>query len=299
MDKIRAVFPGAAPEVTLEVNPETVEASLLRAYRAAGVNRISMGVQSLDDSLLGMLTRTHSAAQAEEAVHLINAVGFSSISIDLMYDLPHQTAQQWEKTLCRAKELPIQHLSLYNLTFEPGTSFFKRQSQLQRHVPDHEESAEMFRMAQNVFCQAPWAQYEISAFSLAGHRSRHNTGYWTGRPFLGLGPSAFSFWEGKRFRNVAHLSRYAEILQKGGFPVDFEEHLLADAALRERLTIQLRLLEGVGLSQFQERWGDLDAETLQTIDALVGRGWLGKEGEHLALTSSGILFYDSLASELI
>lgn len=286
-------------EITLEANPEGIDASSIKGFAKAGINRISVGVQSLDDSLLHTLTRTHDAGSAKEAVRLIKRSGIDNISVDLMYDLPGQTMGHWQHTLEEALSLPITHLSLYNLVFEPHTSFFKQKEKLQMLLPKEEISSEMYLEAISQCRKAEFTQYEISAFQRGDCISRHNTGYWLGRPFLGFGPSAFSYWKGKRFRNVSNLSRYVKALKKGESPVDFEEELEAGPRLKELLAINLRLIEGVHLKRFQEKHGMLEDDVLNALEMLSLNGFLVHSDGTFKLTQKGMLFYDSLASEII
>lgn len=284
---------GTAPEITLEANPESI--SLINDYRSAGINRVSIGLQTLDNRLLTQLGRTHTAEQAIEAVEATAKSGISNISVDLMYEIPFQDMASWEKTLQQLRQLPITHLSLYNLTFEPETVFFKKRAQLQPAVADTETRLQMYLRAVESLEEMGLKQYEISAFAKPGCHSRHNVGYWTARPFLGFGPSAFSYWEGRRFRNVAHLKRYSEALESGHSPVDFSEELEPAARQRELLAVQLRLVEGVDLGRF----GPLDKELVQVVEQLEGQKLLIIEGNSLRLTPRGRLLYDTVATEII
>ena len=166
-------------------------------------------------------------------------------------------------------------------------------------LPSEETSAEMYVMAQELLNGAGLKQYEISASAKPGYSSCHNTGYWTGQDFLGFGPSAFSYWKGKRFRNVANLSRYHQALLAHQSPIDFEEELEHGAKIRELLVIHLRLIEGCNLETFQKQHGVLDATVMKTIEILKEHGYLIQEDPLLRMTQKGILFYDHLASELI
>ncbi len=281
-------------EITLEANPENITRDLMSAYKQAGINRVSIGVQSLNENLLTVLSREHSAKKAIDAIHGTYEAGIENISIDLMYDLPGQSLKMWENTLLEACRLPIKHLSLYNLTIEPRTVYYKKRDSLEKLLPSHEDSKEMYEMALAKFDDAGLKQYEISAFARDGAYSRHNIGYWQGRPFLGMGPSAFSYWKGKRFRNIENLNKYCKMLENGESPVDFQEDLVADAKVRELLVIGIRILEGVNLDNFP-----VDNSTLQSIESLMQDGFLKKANNQLKLTSKGILFYDTIASQLI
>lgn len=292
-------YDSSATEITLEANPENITPELMRAYAQCGVNRVSIGIQSLSETLLKKLERQHGAKKAIDAVWATHDAGLENLTVDLMYDLPYQTLEIWKETVNRVCELPIKHLSLYNLTIEPHTTFFKYRQQLQKEIPEPEISLQMYEYAQETFEHHQLTQYEISAFAKRGYQSQHNTGYWTGRPFLGLGPSAFSYWNGIRFRNVANLNQYAQRLQDGIFPIDFEEKLETQASLRELLAIRIRLLQGVDLNAFENEKGLLDRETFNSIESLKKEGYLKQESQVLKLTKSGILFYDTVAAELI
>jgi len=300
MDWIRQdAFLSPTAELTLEANPENVTADVMQAYVQAGINRVSLGVQTLDPALLQLLGRLHHPQTALNAIQTIIDTGISNLSIDLMYDLPQQTLAHWETTLNQVIQLPLTHLSLYNLTIEPHTLFFKRQESLRPHLPDEAASLAMYQMACQKLESVGLQQYEISAFAKPGYESQHNSGYWTGRPFWGLGPSAFSYWEGKRFRNVAHLGRYCAALKKEESPIDFEEQLETYAHRRELFVIQMRLRTGVNLNEFIARHGPLDEMTHQMINHLEKEGFLTKEHSQIKLTQRGILFYDHVAAELI
>ncbi len=277
-------------EITLEVNPDGISKELILEYARKGINRASLGVQSFDDSLLQTLSRTHSSQKAAWAVETLASSGIANISIDLMYDIPGQSLFQWNNTLKKACSLPISHISLYNLTFEPHTVFYKKKKILQSQVPDEGSSRKMYETAQTALHDCGFSQYEISAFCKPGYESQHNIGYWTARPFLGLGPSAYSYWNGCRFRNIAHLNKYCRLLEENKRPSDFEEKLDPSASLRERFVINLRLLSGVNIDSCPD---------IKALDALVEDGLLAINDNTVKLTPLGILHYDTIASELI
>ena len=204
-----------------------------------------------------------------------------------------------ENSLAQLSKLPITHLSLYNLTIEPNTLFFKYREKLQKEVADPEVCTQMYQAAVEKLHQIGLEQYEISAFARPGFYSRHNTGYWTGRPFLGFGPSAFSYWDGARFRNKANLQHYLSALKAGNSPIDFSETLETSKRQRELLAIALRLLQGVDLLSFEQQHGKLNADLYDTIEKLIQHDLLERNGHLLRLSKKGILFYDTIASELI
>lgn len=286
-------------EVTLEVNPENVTPPLMEGFRAAGINRVSIGVQTLDNPLLKRLGRTHTAQKALDAIFITHQAGIHNISIDLMYDLPGQTLTSWEATLDQIEHLPITHLSLYNLTIEPHTPFYKKEKELTPLLPNPETSLAMLNAATTRLPSFGLNRYEISAFAKVGYASRHNTGYWTGRPFLGLGPSAFSYWNYKRYRNIANLKAYSAALKEHRSPVDFSEELPPDSRRNELLAVHLRLLKGVHLPTFEMLHGPLPLTTREALIQAREQGWLDYTPTHAQLTPEGLLFYDSLASLIV
>ena len=286
-------------EITLEANPENISRHLMEQFFEVGVNRISIGIQSFNDDLLKILSRQHSAQKAIEAILHTAESGLTNISIDLMYDLPSQSLESWMETLSTACSLPITHLSLYNLTIEPYTSFYKKRDALKTLLPEPESSLAMYESAVDKLQEQGLMQYEISAFAKANFQSRHNMGYWKSRPFLGFGPSAFSYWGGKRFRNVANLNRYSQKLEDGESPVDFEEELSGEAKKRELVAVQLRMISGVDLVHFQEVHGMLDEAIMNDLERLHHEGFLARKHSHYSLTKQGILFYDTVATELV
>lgn len=278
-------------EITIEANPDEVDEKKLSAFFKAGINRISFGVQSLDDTSLQTLGREHNAKKAKQAILLAHKVGFENISIDLMYDLPHQTVTSFKATLEELETLPIQHVSLYNLTLEPNTPFFRKKVP----QPHPDLSYQLHCLALDKLESLGLKRYEISAFAKEGKQSIHNLGYWQFRPFLGFGPSAFSYFEGRRFRNIANLRTYAKDLAEGKSPVDFEETLSFPQKEKEELLIRLRVLEGIS----EKEMPILPEETLKQIEALKLDGFLQKQKGRLSLTKKGTLFYDQIATTLI
>lgn len=282
-------------EITLEANPEHTTLELLKRYREAGINRLSIGIQSFDEKLLKLLGRAHTPFQAKQAVEWAYEVGIHNLSIDLMYDLPGQTLEDWNDTLEQALSLPITHLSLYNLTIEPHTVFYKKRSELAARLPNPEVSLQMLELAIEKLLSKGFCRYEISAFAKEKNYSLHNSGYWTGRPFLGLGPSAYSFWGNSRFRNIAHLNRYCKLLESNRSPVDFSETLPEISLAKELIAIRLRLTDSVPLEQFSL----LPSETQTTLKALESQNLVVFDEQGFRLTQKGLLFHDFIASEII
>jgi oxygen-independent coproporphyrinogen III oxidase len=289
-------LPSRPGEITLEANPEECVAERLAAYRAAGVNRLSIGIQTFDDPLLRRLNRLHTARQAQSAVWQAAAAGFSNITIDLMYDLPDQTLASWQQTLAMAVELPITHLSLYNLVLEPGSLFARRSEQVAKTMPNEALSLAMWEAAHATLSAAGFTHYALSAFERGGHPSQHNLGYWTGRPFIGLGPSAWSYWEGRRFQNHADLQAYATATDQTAT----SELLTPEAARREQLVLALRLARGIQLRPFEGQWGPLELASRAGLQQLVEAGLLESPApDQFQATPRGFQLFDSIAATLV
>ncbi|MBM3197786.1 MAG: radical SAM family heme chaperone HemW [Chlamydiae bacterium] len=286
-------------EITLEANPERVTLINMQAFAKAGVNRISLGVQSFDDGLLQRLGRTHGSLSAKKAVENTYASGIANISIDLLYEVPGQSVKQFEESLAQACLLPIKHLSLYNLVLEPGTPFHRQRKILLPILPSEEDSLTMLHQAVAILKEGGFTRYEISAFAKEGKVSQHNVGYWTARPFLGLGPSAFSYLQGRRTQNMSHLRKWAEAVQAGQNPEGFAEELGPYARQKELLAVELRMLGGVDLTGFVKKQGTLHEDLTQAIAHLIKRGLLQRVQNILTLTEEGKLFYDTVATELM
>ena len=200
---VRGAFdlkPGA--EVTIEANPGTIDREKLIELREAGVNRISLGVQSLSDRLLKFLGRIHTARESLRAIELVREAGFHNLNLDLIFAIPGQTVEDWRTTLELALQADPQHLSLYSLSIEPGTQFYEMCQQGELEPTEEELELAMFQQAIEMLCAAGYQHYEISNFAQNGYRCQHSQRYWRNGEYLGLGPGAHSFWGGVRWRNI-------------------------------------------------------------------------------------------------
>lgn len=287
IEKIMKIVPKAL-EITIEANPETFSRNDMSDYKSIGINRLSLGVQSFDDRDLRSLKRKHYAKESLNAIEEAFKAGIENISIDLMYDIPNQTLFSWNKTLSFLHKLPIVHVSLYNLVIEPKTPFFKIRKKLLQEMAHEKISLKFLKTGLKVLKEAGFKRYEISAFAKMSKMSIHNMGYWTGRPFLGFGPSAFSYLDGRRFQNSSNLNEYEQLLLKGIIPIAFTEKLSLEKQKRELLAIGLRLLSGIKVTKEEEKW----------LIPLKEQGLLKKRGKGFMLSARGLLFYDSIASEL-
>ena len=281
-----------AQEITVETNPESLTVASIKTLYSIGVNRISIGIQSFNNSLLKQLGRLHTAQQGIDAIEITRRAGIENITIDLMYELPHQTLSIWEETIKTSCSLPITHLSLYNLTFEPNTIFKKKEKKLRPYLPDEETGATMLKRALFLFEASGLKRYEISAFARNNHISIHNIGYWTNRPFLGYGPSACSYFNGKRLRNICQLNHYIKMLNSRSLPIDFEEKLPFLRSLHEKIAIGLRVTKGMPLP-------NLPPSTQHLLYQLSQEGWITYSTNYVKLTEKGTLFYDTVAEKII
>lgn len=267
-------------EVTVELNPDDVTPRLAEMLLRQGVNRVSMGVQTFDDDKLRFLRRRHTAQTAETAIFTLLDAGIDNISIDLIYGLPGQTLGQWTTDVERALSLPVSHLSAYALMYEEGTSLYTLRETGAISEVDEELSLEMFRTLMRVTGEAGFLHYEISNFAKPGRQARHNTGYWTGMRYLGLGPGAHSYNGRVRSCNAPDLGAY---LRAGGQVTAsglLETEVLTDAQMREEsLLTSLRTAAGLDLADFASRFGQ------PALDRLLSRAIPYLKVDRLALLS--------------
>ncbi|HXT95163.1 MAG TPA: radical SAM family heme chaperone HemW [Polyangia bacterium] len=305
----RATFgapPAADLEITVEVNPGEVDAVHLRALRAAGVNRLSIGVQALEDRLLVALGRNHDAAAGPAAVAAARAAGFDNLSIDLIFGVPGQTRDDWGRAIEGAVALAPEHLSAYALTIERGTAFGARDRAGDLPRPDDEVVADMFEAARAGFAAAGLSPYEVSSYARPGRRARHNQLYWSLGPYLGVGASAASFRPlaeggGWRFSNPRATDVYLRAaVTGGGSPaVRHVERRTASDLENEAVWLGLRTAEGLDRAAHRARHGrDPVAGRESSVAAVVSSGWLVADAQRLRLTPSGVLFADEIASRL-
>ena len=286
-----------AAEISVEAHPDTVTEDGLRALAAAGVNRISFGAQSMNDDELLHLGRRTSGDRTQAAVAMARAAGFSNINLDLIYGVPGQTLDGWLATLDDVLSMEPAHLSCYALTVEEKTRLHVDVRRGDVAEPDASLQNDMEDAAAGRLAKAGFMRYEISNYCRPGHACRHNLLYWQGHDYLGLGPSAQSYLDGRRFGNVESLDTYGSMLDARRLPIADSETLSADQRLRERLVFGLRLIEGV--DQVLLRHEPPDRACQQAVDQLTRRGLLEERAGRLRLTEQGRRFADSVAAELI
>jgi oxygen-independent coproporphyrinogen-3 oxidase len=300
LEHIREQFTvGPDPEITLEANPDDMtDRGQLIAWRTAGINRLSIGIQSFFDEDLRWMNRAHHARQARESIRLAQEAGIGNLSIDLIYGGPTLPDDHWEANVKEAIRFRIPHLSCYALTVEPRTALYKLIRQHKREDVSTDDQARQLLLLMDWMNEAGYEHYEISNFALPGHRSRHNSAYWQGQPYLGLGPSAHSFDGISRQWNVANNARYVALLGEGVLPVAEKEVLTAVQQFNEYVMVALRTLEGIDLSVVSRRWGPAVASRLlERADRYI-RAALILHTERLILTNEGRLLADGIAAEL-
>lgn len=282
-------------EITVEANPGTVDEPKLRALRAAGVNRISLGAQSADDGLLKMLGRIHRWQDAVDAVELARKCGFDNISVDLMYALPGQTKEQWLDTLHKAAALPIAHISCYSLILEEGTPLHDSVMAGELALPDEDLALEMHRMTLPELQKQGFERYEISNYCRDGRASRHNCVYWERGDYAGFGCAAHSMVDEVRYANPGDLAAY----MAGERRLD-EQPLTAQDALEETLMLTTRMAKGVDLEAFAAQFGDrLETRCARTIAMLRKNGAAEIADGRFFLTERGFEVHSFAMEQLV
>jgi oxygen-independent coproporphyrinogen-3 oxidase len=277
-------------EFTIEMNPATVTARKAELLLGHGVNRVSMGVQSWDPDLLKLLGRVHDAAQVEKSYDTLRRAGFENINLDLIYGIPGQTISQWQDSLRRTIDLGPDHISAYCLTYEEDTEFFER-ARRGEFREDVERDAEFFETGAERLSEAGYEQYEISNYARPGRECRHNYAYWEGANFLGLGPSAWSTLDDRRWQNFPDTAAYVRAIQAGVRPIRTEEILPKDTRAAERLAFGLRTSQGVENVAL--------ADQSEKVHSLRREGLLEEAGDRWRLTRRGRLVADEVAAELM
>ncbi|HCA78938.1 MAG TPA: coproporphyrinogen III oxidase [Bacteroidetes bacterium] len=292
-------------EITIEVNPGTVDPEKFRAYRALGINRVSMGVQSFHEDDLRFLTRIHSSTQAKQCVRDAYAAGFENVSLDLMFSLPGQTRDRWVSNLKNAVELHPTHVSCYSLIVEPHTPLAKMVETRQVSLLSIDQDAELYESTIEFLAKSGFEQYEVSNFARPGFASKHNKNYWNHSNYLGFGPSAHSFWRVDeadespgRWWNISSIVGYHEALDRDSLPVAGGERLSREQLLEEEIFLALRS-EGVDVGGFQRRYGkDLLSNPASGLNDLISRNMAVLDGGRVRLTPRGYLVCDEICASL-
>ena len=287
----------ANAEITLEANPDDISDQKLQEWKQAGVNRLSIGVQSFFEEDLRWMNRAHSAQQATDNLQLAIKY-FPNMTIDLIYGGPTLPDDRWQYNVQKALDLGIPHISCYALTVEPGTALASMINKHKTSDVNTEDQARQFVLLMDWLQQAGYEHYEISNFALPGKRSRHNSSYWQGASYLGLGPSAHSFNGVSRQWNIANNALYIKSLKEDKVP--FEIETLTDIQrLNEYIMTSLRTIEGLDIGWVVSRYGEREANQLQrSAQPFIDSGKMRFYNNHLQLTKDGKLFADGIAAEL-
>ena len=275
-------------EITIEANPGDITAAKAQAWRAMGINRLSMGIQSFDDGLLQLIGRRHTAEQARQAVAIAQAAGFDNISVDLMYALPSQTMEQWKKDVAEALQLGVQHISTYGLMYEDGTVLTTLLEHGVIEAVDEDTEMEMYDYLVEQLVANGYEHYEVSNFALPGRQSKHNSSYWNDTPYIGLGAGAHSYDGQVRSWNISDLDQY--IAQALAHDLQPEKEVLSEEDRQtERVMLGLRTNKGIAISEIDR------SKALPYIQ----EGWLEEKDNRIAATTKGYHILNRIIEDLI
>lgn len=287
-------------EISLEANPGTVTEIDLLKLKNGGVNRLSFGVQSFNDQELLLLGRCHNRYEAEEAFSIARKVGFDNINLDLMYGLPGQTTDSWQQSLETALSLQPDHLSLYQLTVEPGTSLEEYLSAGKFSLPGEDEVVEMDSLTEQLSQASGLMQYEISNYAKKGVKCRHNVNYWLNNEYLAAGSGAVSYLHGLREKRALNPVQYIDLIDRGESVILESEKLSTEAAFRETVIMGLRMNQGVSLTELYDRYSiDLKEYYGDTITRLTTLSLLRFTGDRLQITHKGRPLSNGIMAELV
>ena len=287
-----------AAEITLEANPDDISALALQAWLGAGINRLSIGIQSFSQKDLSWMNRAHTAAQARDCITLAKEAGFSNINIDLIYGIPGMADGEWKGNLDLALSMGLPHFSCYALCVEPKTALAHQIASHQVSAISQDDQARQFMLLMEWMEEAGYAHYEISNFAKPGSYSRHNTAYWQGKPYLGLGPSAHSYNGHSRQWNLASNPGYIEAINRGELPFELET-LTRVQVLNEYIMTSIRTLEGLDLSLVEKKFGEIAREwILLQSKSNLQTGRIVQENQRLVLGREGKLWADGIAASL-
>ena len=285
-------------EITIEVNPDDITEEYVETIKNLPINRVSMGVQSFDDRLLQLIGRRHDSKKAKEAYSLLRKAGIKNLSIDLMFSLPTQTIEEWESSINQAIELQPEHISAYDLSYEPGSVLSQKLKQGEIDACADETSIAMYNMLVDKLTQAGYEHYEISNFALPGYHSQHNSGYWNGTSYLGLGASAHSFDGKVRRANISNTLLYINNVLDGKPAFEIEE-LTPRESYNETIFTRMRTASGVDLAYIEQQYGKKNLQhLLREAASYIAEGYLKEQQGKLVLTRKGISISDTICCDL-
>lgn len=293
-------YVAVAEEFTVEMNPGTVDREKLLLLQQAGINRLSVGVQSFDDNCLKKIGRIHTAQEAVDTIELAHNLGFDNISLDLIYGLPQQDREILTQSVERALTLPVQHISIYGLQLEEGTAFQRMADMGKLQLPTDELVEAMYDYIVEKLPEAGYQRYEISNYAMPGYESKHNLSYWQDVDYLGLGSGAHSYWQGTRYENPRGIDDYISVLEAGRLPATLEEQVDRQAHMEEYCFLGLRTAAGIDKNLFQQKFGvDLFTIYGRTIEKLVAQDLLQHTARGIALTTLGMKYGNQVFGEFL
>lgn len=291
---------GPDAEITVECNPGTVDTEKLSVMRNNGVNRLSFGLQAMQDETLQQLGRIHTVSEFMESYHLAREHGFKNINIDLIFALPEQAMAAWHHTLNEVIALEPEHISAYNLVMEEETPFYEQWQAGELHLLSEDTEADMFQYTMDTLTSHRYTHYEICNFARPNHFAKHNLVYWNNQAYIGLGVGACGYVNGVRYTNIRGIAPYIEALRQGNKPISNTEYLTEDTEKAETLMLALRKREGLSLETYQNRFGEeIDEAFGETLSKWMGLHLLEQTDTHLRLTDRGLLFANEIFVELM
>ena len=285
-------------EFTIEANPGEAPEGRLKEYKALGVNRVSMGVQSLEPNILKFLSRIHGPEEVFKTFDILRKVNFKNINCDLIFNIPNQTLDIWENNLNQIIQLEPEHISCYSLTVEKGTQLYQYVNRGKIKMPNNDKSAEFYKSTQSIMQLNDFEQYEISNWSKPTLECKHNLHYWEIEPCLAFGPSAHGFDGLSRFSNISNLDKYIKKLIDDDIPQQHHEKLSAKNFSNELIGFGLRIKNGINLEKFPDKFREKFEITLDKNQKKWGK-FLIKKGNRLSLTNEGYAYADAIAVDLL
>jgi len=284
-------------EITLEANPDDITPKKLANWRKCGITRLSVGIQSFDDENLKWMNRVHNAEQAIKSMTWIKDAGFENYSVDLIFGIPHLTDEKWIANIDRVVEAGVPHIACYALTVEPKTALHKMILLGKKEDVNQEDQARQFEILMSKLHMTGYEHYETSNFALPGFRSRHNSSYWQGKYYLGIGPSAHSYDGENRYWNIANNPLYIKAINEGASFFELE-HLTPRQKFDEYIMTALRTIEGVNLKYIETTFGAaMSKKTIEKISK-IQREWYDRDDDNIFLTDKGKLFCDRISADL-
>lgn len=300
LDSINKLNKAKDIEFSMECNPGALEEEKLKTMLLGGVNRISMGLQARQDSLLKTLGRIHTFDEFVENFNLARKIGFNNINVDLMFGLPNQKLEDWIETLETIVKLKPDHISAYSLIIEEGTCFYNMYNNNKLRLPSEEEEREMYAITKDILSVHGYHQYEISNYSKEGCECLHNKIYWECKPYLGLGASASSFVDGYRFKNLDNVKEYVRRIKLNEDVIDEKIKNSIEDNIEEFMFMGLRLIDGISKEEFKVRFGrDVNSIYKEIIAKNIKAGLLEEDNKKLRLTSKGIELSNIVMSDFI